>query len=189
MSSVTAVPLRPIAKGSISKLWLGVIVAVLAGIALASLGAAQFGRTASGLKYQVLAKGTGPTPSKEDFALVAYKGSLPDGTVFDQNERAPFEIASVVPGFGEALTMMRKGGHMRVWIPGKLAYGDSPPPGGVIPVNSPLLFDIKLIEFKTRAEVMQLQQQMQMQRMMQGGGGMPGGPAAAAPEGAAAPAE
>lgn len=176
MSSVTAVPLHPIAKGSLSKLWLGVIVAVLVGVALAALGVAQFGATPSGLKYQVLAKGSGPTPAHDDFALVAYKGTLSDGTVFDENARAPMEIANVVPGFGEALTMMRKGGHMRVWIPAKLAYGDSPPPGSNIPANAPLQFDIKLLEFKTHAEVMQLQQQMQMQQMMQGGG-MHGAPA------------
>lgn len=162
--SVTAVPLRPIAKGSLSKLWLGVVVAVLAAVALAALGASRFGTTPSGLKYQVLAEGTGPHPGHEDFALVAYKGTLPDGTVFDENERAPMEIGNVVPGFGEALTMMRAGGHMRVWIPAKLAYGDSPPPESGIPADSPIEFDVKLLKFKTRAEVMQMQQ---MQQMMQ----------------------
>ncbi|HEX7872594.1 MAG TPA: FKBP-type peptidyl-prolyl cis-trans isomerase [Sphingobium sp.] len=184
MSSITAVPLRPITKGSLSKLWLGVGVAALAGIGLAAVGSAQFGGTDSGLKYQVLDKGTGPSPTRDDFALVGYKGTLSDGTVFDENARAPMEVANVVPGFAEALTLMHKGGHMRVWIPAKLAYGENPPPGSGIPANAPLQFDIKLIEFKTRAEVMQLQQQMQMQQMMQGGGGMPGGAPAApgAPE-------
>ncbi|MET0363542.1 MAG: FKBP-type peptidyl-prolyl cis-trans isomerase [Sphingobium sp.] len=175
MSSITAVPLRPITKGSLSKLWLGVGIAALAGIGLAAVGSAQFGSTDSGLKYQVLDKGAGPSPSRDDFALVGYKGTLSDGTVFDENARAPMEVANVVPGFAEALTLMHKGGHMRVWIPAKLAYGENPPPGSGIPANAPLQFDIKLIEFKTRAEVMQLQQQMQMQQMMQGGGGMPGG--------------
>ncbi|MFT3967268.1 MAG: FKBP-type peptidyl-prolyl cis-trans isomerase [Sphingobium sp.] len=182
--SVTAVPLRPIAKGSLSKLWLGVGVAALAGIGLAAAGSSQFGRTESGLKYQVLEKGVGSSPSHEDFALVGYKGTLADGTVFDENARAPMEIGNVVPGFAEALTMMHKGGHMRVWIPAKLAYGETPPPGSGIPANAPLQFDIKLIEFKTRAEVMQLQQQMQMQQMLQGGGlpGAPGAPQGPAPE-------
>ncbi|HEX7856664.1 MAG TPA: FKBP-type peptidyl-prolyl cis-trans isomerase [Sphingobium sp.] len=183
MSSITAVPLRPIAKGALSKLWLGVVLAVLVGIGLAAVGAAQFGRTESGLKYQVIDKGAGPSPSHEDFVLVGYKGTRPDGSVFDENARAPMEVSNVVPGFAEALTLMRKGGHMRVWIPAKLGYGDNPPPGSGIEPGMPLQFDIKLIEFKTRAEVMQLQQQMQMQQMMQGGGGMPSGsPAAPAPE-------
>ncbi len=171
--SITAVPLHPIAKGSLSKLWLGVILAAVAGIGLALAGSAQFGTTESGLKYQVIEKGTGPTPTHEDFALVGYKGTLTDGTVFDQNDRAPMEVGNVVPGFAEALTMMHKGGHMRVWIPAKLAYGDSPPQGSGIPANAMLEFDIKLHEFKTRAEVQQLQQQMQMQQMMQGAA--PGG--------------
>jgi FKBP-type peptidyl-prolyl cis-trans isomerase len=183
--SITAVPLRPIAKGSIGKLWLGVGLAAAAGIALAFAGSAQFGSTDSGLKYQVIEEGTGPTPTREDFALVGYKGTLQDGTVFDQNERAPMEIGNVVPGFAEALTMMHKGGHMRVWIPAKLAYGSTPPQGSGIPADAPLQFDIKLHEFKTRAEVMQLQQQMQMQQMMQGQGAAPGGaaPGGAAPQG------
>jgi len=179
--SITAVPLRPITKGSLTKLWLGVALAAVAGIGLAFAGSAQFGSTASGLKYQVLDKGAGPSPSKEDFALVGYKGTLSDGTVFDENARAPMEIANVVPGFAEALTMMHKGGHMRVWIPAKLAYGATPPQGSNIPANSPLQFDIHLLEFKSRAEVMQLQQQMQMQQMMQGGApGAPGAPPAGA---------
>ncbi len=180
--SITAVPLRPIAKGSLSKLWLGVGLAAVAGIGLAFAGSSQFGTTDSGLKYQVIEKGTGPSPTHEDFALVGYKGTLQDGTVFDQNERAPMEVGNVVPGFAEALTMMHKGGHMRVWIPAKLAYGDSPPPGSAIPAGAPLEFDITLHEFKTRAEVQQLQQQMQMQQMMQGAA--PGAAPGEAPQGA-----
>lgn len=177
MSTVTAVPLHPITKGVVGKLWLGLGLAAVAGIGLAVAGAAQFGRTESGVKYQVLTEGSGPSPTREDFALVGYRGTLPDGTVFDENARAPMEVGNVVPGFAEALTRMHKGGHMRVWIPAKLAYGENPPPGSGIPANSPLQFDIKLHEFKTRAEVMQMQQQMQMQQMMQGGGTMPGAPA------------
>ncbi len=179
--SVTAVPLRPVARGAIARLWIGVVIALLLGVGLAFAGTAHFGTTPSGLKYQVMEKGTGPSPTKEDFALVAYKGMLEDGTVFDQNDRgAPMEVSGVVEGFGEALTMMRKGGHMRVWIPAKLGYGDNPPPGSGIPPGATLQFDIRLLEFKTRAEVMQMQQQMQMQRMLQGGA-MPGAEGAPQP--------
>ena len=173
MSSITAVPLRAIAKGSMFKLWMGVAAAALAGLGLAYAGSAQFGTTASGLKYQVLEEGTGPSPTREDFALVGYKGTLENGTVFDQNPKTPMEIANVVPAFSEALTMMHKGGHMRVWIPANLAYGSNPPEGSGIPANATLQFDIHLLEFKSKAEVMQLQQQMQMQQMMQQG--QPGG--------------
>ncbi len=173
--SVTAVPLRPITKGSVSKLWLGIFIAFLIAMGLALAGSAKFKETESGLRYQIVREGTGPSPTREDFALVSYKGMLPDGTVFDQNERTPMEIGNVVPGFAEALTMMKKGGEMRVLIPADQAYGASPPPGSSIPPNSDLQFDITLIEFKTRQEVMQMQQQMQLQQMLQGQGAPPPG--------------
>jgi hypothetical protein len=180
MSSVTAVPLQPIAKGALKKLWIGVVAAAALGVGLAYAGTTQFGSTPSGLRYQVIERGTGPSPTHEDFALVGYKGTLADGTVFDENARAPMEIANVVPGFSEALTMMHKGGHMRVWIPARLAYGDSPPPSSGIPANAPLTFDIRLLEFKTRAEVMEMQKMQMQQMMQQQGGQMP--PAGAAPQ-------
>ncbi len=172
--SVTAVPLRPIARGSVRRLWLGVALVGACAATLAWAGARQFGHTESGVRYQVIAAGQGAHPAKDDFALIGYKGTLPDGTVFDENERAPMELASTVPGFAESVTLMRKGGRMRVWIPADKAYGASPPPG--IPANSPLQFDIHLIDFKTRAEIMEAQRQMQMQQMLQqqmqqGGGG------------------
>lgn len=175
--SVTAVPLRPIAKGSVRRLWLGIVLIVACAVTLSWAGAKQFGSTPSGLRYQVIKAGEGPSPTKDDFALVGYKGTLPDGKVFDENPGAPMEISGTVPGFAEAITLMRKGGKMRVWIPADQAYGASSPPG--IPANSPLQFDITLHEFKTRAEIMEAQQQQQLQQMlqqqMQGQGGPPPG--------------
>ncbi len=165
--SVTAVPLRPVAKGSVPRLWVAIVLVVLAAAALAWLGSRQFGTTASGLRYQRLASGTGPSPTMDDVALVGYRGSLPNGAVFDENERAPVALEQLVPGFSEALTLMNKGSRMRVWVPAKLAYGETPPPGAGIPANSPLVFDIHLIEFKSRAEIMAAQRQLQMQQMMQ----------------------
>jgi len=191
--SVTAVPLRPIQKGSVRRLWLGVILVIAVALVLAWAGNRQFGQTASGLKYQILADGSGANPTADDFALVAYKGTLPDGTVFDENPGAPMELASTVKGFSEAVTLMKKGGKIRAWLPANLAYGDTPPQGSPIPAGSPLTFEIKLLEFKTRAEVMEAQRQMQMQRMLQqqmGGGGAPMPPGAGAPpmpEGAIGP--
>ena len=181
--SVTAVPLRPIAKGSLTKLWVGVAAVVLASAGLASVGQHNMGTTESGIRYQVLEAGTGESPTKEDFALVAYKGTLDDGTVFDQNERAPMALEGVVPGFAEAITMMKKGGHIRVAIPASLAYGNSPPPGSAIPAGATLHFDIKLLEFKTKAEMQELQRQMMMQQMMGGGAGGAGAPGQMPPAG------
>ncbi|MBT2187222.1 FKBP-type peptidyl-prolyl cis-trans isomerase [Sphingobium nicotianae] len=191
--SVTAVPLRPIKPGSVRRFWLVMVLLFAVAIVLAWAGSRQFGQMPSGLRYQMLEKGTGASPTKEDFALVAYKGMLPDGTVFDENPGAPMELASMVPGFTEAVTKLRKGGKMRAWIPAALGYGDHPPQGSPIPPNSPLVFEIKLLEFKTRAEVMeqqramQLQQMMQQQQQQQGGGAAPGGPEGALPPGMEGP--
>ena len=180
--SVTAVPLQPIRRGSVRRLWLAVVLVLAIAAVLAWAGSRQFGQTASGLRYQMIAEGAGESPTRDDFALVAYKGTLPDGTVFDENEGAPMELQSLVPGFAEAVTLLKRGGSLRAWIPAELAYGDSPPQGGVIPPNTPLQFDIKLLEFKSRAEVMQAQQMMQMQQMMQQQGGAPEGMPQGAPE-------
>ena len=177
--SVTAVPLQPIQRGSVRRFWLAMILVVAVAIILAWAGGRQFGRTDSGIRYQMIHEGTGASPTRDDFALLAYKGSLPDGKVFDENPGAPMELNSTVPGFAEAVTLLKKGGSIRVWIPAELAYGDNPPQGSPIPPNSPLQFGIKLLEFKTRAEVMETQrmmQQQQMQQMLQqqgGGGGAP----------------
>jgi len=175
--SVTAVPLQPIRTGSVRRFWLAMVLVLAVAFVLAWAGSRQFGSTPSGLRYQMIEEGAGERPSADDFALVAYKGTLPDGTVFDENPGAPMEIGSLVPGFAEAVTLLKRGGSMRVWIPPHLAYGDSPPPGGMIPPNSPLSFEIKLLEFRTRAEVMEAQQMMQLQQMLQqqqqGGEGSP----------------
>ena len=165
--SVTAVPLRPIKRGSVRRFWLAMILVLAAAVVLAWAGNRQFGGTASGIRYQMIKEGTGASPTRDDFALLAYKGSLPDGRVFDENPGAPMEIASTVPGFAEAVTLLKKGGSIRVWIPAELAYGANPPPGGIIPPNSPLQFEIRLLEFKTRAEIEESQRMMQMQQMLQ----------------------
>lgn len=177
--SVTAVPLRPIAKGSLTRLWIGVaaIAACAGGLAwagqqgVASSPAAFLAAhakeegvitTPSGLQYQVIEEGTGPSPTSSDVALVGYKGSLLDGTVFDENPQVPMPIDGVVPGFSEGLQKMKKGGKYRLWIPPELGYGDQQ--AGPIPAGSVLVFDVTMHEFKSRAELMQMQQQMQQQQ-------------------------
>lgn len=186
--SITAVPLRPIGKGSLTKLWIGVAAIVLAAGGLAwagQRGVAPSGAafltdnageegvitTESGLQYKVLEEGQGASPTASDVALVGYKGTLTDGTVFDQNEQTAMPVDGVVPGFSEGLQKMKRGGRYRLWIPPQLGYGDKVPEGGPIPANSVLVFDVNLIDFKSRAEILQMQQQMQM---MQGGAGAAG---------------
>ena len=168
MSEVTAVPLRPIKKGAVTKLWLAIGAAVLGAGAVAWAGTPAAVTTPSGLRYMVIKPGTGVKPTDTDFVLVAYKGSLKDGTVFDQQARAPFPVNAVVPGFSEGLKQMQKGGKYRLWIPSALGYGANAT--GPIPANSELIFDVELLDIRSQAEV---QAQMMQQQMQQQQGGQP----------------
>jgi hypothetical protein len=86
--SVTAVPLRPIKKGSLIRLWLALAILVLgaAGLAWAGTSGQQMLTTASGIQLQVLKEGTGAQPTTTDIVLVHYEGRLEDGTVFDSTK-------------------------------------------------------------------------------------------------------
>ena len=179
--SVTAVPLQPTRRSYLVLLWLGIVVAVVIAASLA-FAASPIHTTASGLRYEVLKAGTGDEhPTDQDIALIQYKGSLPSGKVFQETQQpTPLPVAGSVPGFSEGLKLMTKGAKYRLWIPADLAYGDKSPDPSVIPNNSPLVFDVDLVDFINQSV---LQQQMQMQQMMRGG--MPGG-AGGAPDGAGA---
>jgi len=178
MTEITRVPLQPIGKGSLTRLWLGVLVAVLLAAGLAWLAAPSFKALANGVTIETLEAGEGGNPGPTDFALVNYRGTLPDGTVFDEGQQTPMPVNQVVPGFSTALQAMQAGGRYRVQIPADQAYGEAG--GGPIPPNTDLTFEVDLIEFRTRDEVMQMQQQMMQQQMMQqmmqqGQGAAPGG--------------
>lgn len=104
--------------------------------------------TASGLQYIVEKEGTGATPKKDDVVKVHYKGTLTNGEQFDSSiergQPAEFPVGGVIPGWTEALQLMKVGGKAKLFIPPELAYGPSGRPG--IPPNSVLLFDVELIE-------------------------------------------
>ena len=105
--------------------------------------------TESGLQYEILVPGGeekydaakhGDAPTAE----VMYKGTLVDGTVFDQSKQPiKFNIRQVIPGFTEALKLMPVGAKWRVTIPADLAYGANGP--GSIGPNSTLIFEMELI--------------------------------------------
>ena len=105
--------------------------------------------TESGLQYEILTPGGeekydaakhGEAPTAE----VMYKGTLVDGTVFDQSKQPiKFNIRQVIPGFTEALKLMPVGAKWRVTIPANLAYGANGP--GSIGPNSTLIFEMELI--------------------------------------------
>ncbi|HYG38900.1 MAG TPA: FKBP-type peptidyl-prolyl cis-trans isomerase [Cytophagales bacterium] len=104
--------------------------------------------TESGLQYQVIKEGTGPTPVLSDRVKVHYHGTLIDGTVFDSSvdrgEPVTFAVNAVIPGWTEALQLMKVGSKYKVFIPSELAYGERGAPP-VIGPNSTLIFDIELL--------------------------------------------
>ncbi|MEN2895940.1 putative FKBP-type peptidyl-prolyl cis-trans isomerase [Mannheimia haemolytica] len=81
---------------------------------------------------------------------VHYKGTLTDGTVFDSSydrgEPIEFQLNQLIPGWIEAIPMLKKGGKMEIVVPPALAYGDRA--AGKIPANSTLKFEIELLDFK-----------------------------------------
>ncbi len=104
--------------------------------------------TASGLQYQVITEGTGPMPKKDDNVKCHYTGTLIDGTKFDSSvdrgQPAEFPVGGVIPGWTEALQMMKVGSKYKLFIPPELAYGPAGRPG--IPANSALVFEVELLE-------------------------------------------
>ena len=164
MSTVTAVPLQPVKRGYLIWLWIGVAVALLAGVGLARAAAGSWMALPGGSKLETLHAGKGPMPTDTDVVLVSYVGKLANGTVFDQSPQpVPFPVAGVVPGFSQGLKHMQRGGRYRLVIPPAQGYGDKT--SGPIPANSTLTFDVQLIDFKSEAEIQRMQA---MQQMMQG---------------------
>jgi FKBP-type peptidyl-prolyl cis-trans isomerase len=110
--------------------------------------------TASGLQYQVVTAGAGAKPKPTDTVRVNYKGSLLDGTVFDDSSKhggpAEIPLQQVVPGWQEGIALMPVGSKYTFWIPAKLGYGDKGTPGGPIPPNATLVFEVELLDIAKR---------------------------------------
>ena len=103
--------------------------------------------TASGLQYKVLNPGSGASPKPTDEVTVNYRGTLLDGTEFDSSYKrgqpATFIVSRVIPGWTEALQLMKPGSKFQLFLPPQLAYDlRSPPP---IPPGSMLIFDVELL--------------------------------------------
>lgn len=147
---------------------LGVIMAALLAVSIASAKAADpalsqqanaaflaayakkpgvFVRS-SGLMYRILQNGFGTRPTAYDTVSVYYKGTLINGKVFDATEPgfpADFTVNGVIPGWTEALELMREGDHWELCIPANLAYGTRGA-GDSIPPNQTLVFDVQLMK-------------------------------------------
>ncbi|HEX8461707.1 MAG TPA: FKBP-type peptidyl-prolyl cis-trans isomerase [Segetibacter sp.] len=104
-------------------------------------------QTASGLQYQIITKGTGPVPTKDDTVIAHYAGALLDGKEFDnsykRNEPITIPVTGVIPGWTEALQLMPVGSKWKLYIPSDIAYGDYGNHG--IPGGATLVFDVELI--------------------------------------------
>lgn len=105
--------------------------------------------TQSGLQYKVLKEGTGKSPGPNSKVTVHYTGMLTDGTVFDSSvERGTpisFGVNQVIPGWTEALKMMKEGGKWKIVVPYDLAYGEQGA-GDAIPPFATLVFEVELLK-------------------------------------------
>lgn len=127
--------------------------------AVPATAAAPAAKPARRVTVTTLTAGEGAKPAAQDIVLISYKGTLPDGTVFDQNDHAVMPLDEVVPGFAQGLVQMQRGGTYRMVIPSELAYGDKA--SGPIPANTDLTFEVSLLDFKTPQEFQAMIAQMQ----------------------------
>jgi FKBP-type peptidyl-prolyl cis-trans isomerase FkpA len=195
MAEVTAVPIRPVRKGTLVKLWAGLLVLCLAAAALAWVGTRgqQVQTLPSGARYRVLAQGHGPAMTAADVAALHYKlhvNSERAPVIQDSEESGqPFvtSVQEVFPGFADALVHMRAGGQYLLWLPPGTHVAGTPPPGAPFTPNDTLVFEIEMLQIApgmAAQRQMQMMQQMMQQQQQQGGAGAPpGNSSEAAPAG------
>jgi hypothetical protein len=180
--SVTAVPIRPLARGAVLKLWLGLAALALAAAALAWWGTAgmQVTTTDSGLRYRVIEEGEGPTVTPADLVALRYELRTQDGELIQDSDQAgqPFVTGTegLFPGFSEGLQLMRAGGRYKLWIPPGLHVQEQLPPEAPFTAEDTLVFEVEVLQIAPGMAA--------MQQLM----GPPGAPPGGAP-GASAPGE
>jgi FKBP-type peptidyl-prolyl cis-trans isomerase FkpA len=105
--------------------------------------------SASGLVYRSLKDGTGASPQATDTVKVHYRGTLPNGGEFDsshkRNAPAEFPLNRVIKCWTEGVQKMKVGGKAKLTCPPTIAYGERGTPGGPIPPNATLFFEVELI--------------------------------------------
>ena len=105
--------------------------------------------TDSGLVYRSLKDGSGPSPAASDTVKVHYRGSFPDGKEFDssfkRNQPAEFPLNRVIKCWTEGVQKMKVGGKAKLTCPSAIAYGERGTPGGPIPPNAVLQFEVELL--------------------------------------------
>lgn len=103
-------------------------------------------KTDSGLWYNIISQGNGPTPSLSSRVTVRYKGYLTNGTVFDEtgSQSVSFFLSQVILGWQEGIPYIQEGGNIHLYIPSGLGYGSRSV--GNIPANSVLIFEVQLLD-------------------------------------------
>ena len=103
----------------------------------------------SGLVYLSLNEGQGPSPAAIDTVRVHYRGTLTDGKEFDSSytrgQPATFPLNRVIKCWTEGVQKMKVGGKARLTCPASIAYGERGTPGGPIPPNAVLQFEVELL--------------------------------------------
>jgi FKBP-type peptidyl-prolyl cis-trans isomerase FkpA len=195
--SVTAVPIRPIQKGSVLKLWLGLALLAALAVVLAWAGTSSFRPVTlpSGVTLETVKPGVGPKITDKDVIALQYRLRLKSRTadVFEDSRQSgqPFVTTTkgIYPGFAEGLQAMRQGGsYVLVLPPGTHIRQEMP--GAPFTPRDTLYFEIDVLQiergaadrFNQMREMQQMQQLQQLQQQMQQGGGAPGAPPAGAPE-------
>ena len=118
--------------------------------------------TKRGVTVEALQAGAGASPTRDDSVLINYKGTLPDGTIFDQAQQAAMPLEGVIPGFADALFQMQRGGKYKVFIPSERAYGAAGI--GPIPPNTDLTWEVELIDIRNTAAIERDMQALQAQQ-------------------------
>lgn len=180
MTEITRVPLKPVAKGSLTKLWLGVIIAIAIGAGLAVsaaditwgnvevievVEASEPGGKGGKLTIETLVEGTGPVAEVGQIAFTKYRGYLAEGgKQFDEYQPIPWPAEGVFPegipfiieegatveGFFKGLQRVQKGGEYKLSIPASMGYGNNPPPQSDIPPGADLVFELEIVEIMDR---------------------------------------
>ena len=108
----------------------------------------------SGLQYKVLKEGTGKTPTDTNWVRVNFRGTLIDGTVFEDTHKnfgqpVAFAVKGMFPGWAEALKLMKEGAKWQLFIPSDLAFGERGS-GTLIGPNASLIIEVELISVQDK---------------------------------------
>lgn len=189
--SVTAVPIRPLKKGSVAKLWIGLLLLLLAAGAVAWVGTGAFQtvKTGSGVEIRTIRPGSGAQITAADVVALHYKLHVKsaDAPVIQDSRQGgqPFVTTTqgVYPGFAEGLQKMRAGGSYILTLPGGTHEQGPLPPGTPFTPQDSLVFEIDVLQVEAgagprfleaqRAQQLQQMQQLEQMQRMQGEGGSP----------------